>query len=169
LQTIYLGWFRTLILPIPTSWAARIIGMSHWCLATLRYFSKVPLIHCFVWLFQLLCSLLLPLPTVSILNWPPREGSSEQKVGYGQNVSEIKNSWSQLRQETIALYFRSNEHMYIWFMNREQFMGWKGCDTSENSSSTDTQWWVRVFLDLRFSHYRRNETKLPEVRTRTEG
>jgi hypothetical protein len=33
LWTICLGWFWTVILLISTSWVARIIGVSHWCLA----------------------------------------------------------------------------------------------------------------------------------------
>jgi hypothetical protein len=31
--TICLGWLQTAILLISTTWVARIIGVSHWCLA----------------------------------------------------------------------------------------------------------------------------------------
>jgi hypothetical protein len=34
LWTIFSGWLWTLILLIPSSWVARIIGVSHWCLAS---------------------------------------------------------------------------------------------------------------------------------------
>jgi hypothetical protein len=41
LQTTCLGWLRTMVLLISASWGARITGVSHWCLASLRFWWKL--------------------------------------------------------------------------------------------------------------------------------